>query len=88
MYSKDDIQKAEKYRKRYSMSLTLQFSLATQSCLTLCHPMDCSIPGFPVHHQFSDLACFMSVKSVMPSNQLILVPFSSCLQFFQHQGLF
>ena len=23
-----------------------------QSCLTLCDPMDCSRPGFPVHHQY------------------------------------
>ena len=28
-----------------------QFSSVTQSCLTLCDPMDCSTSGFPVHHQ-------------------------------------
>ena len=27
-----------------------------QSCLTLCDPMDCSTPGFPVHHQLPELA--------------------------------
>ena len=27
-----------------------------QSCLTLCDPMDCSMPGFPVHHQLPELA--------------------------------
>ena len=27
----------------------------TQSCLTLCSPMDCSTPGFPVHHQLLEL---------------------------------
>ena len=27
-----------------------------QSCLTLCNPMDCSMPGFPVHHQLLELA--------------------------------
>ena len=38
-------------------SLTsVQFSLVTQSCLTLCDPVDCSTPGFPVHHQFPELA--------------------------------
>ena len=31
-------------------------SSVTQSCLTLCHPTDCSTPGFPVHHQLPDLA--------------------------------
>ena len=29
--------------------------ILVQSCLTLCDPMDCSIPGFPVHHQLPDL---------------------------------
>ena len=30
--------------------------LVSQSCLTLCNPMDCSTPGFPVHHQLLELA--------------------------------
>ena len=34
----------------------LQFSSVTQSCLTLCDPMDCSTPGFPVYHQLPELA--------------------------------
>ena len=33
-----------------------QFSSVAQSCLTLCNPMDCSMPGFPVHHQLPELA--------------------------------
>ena len=33
-----------------------QFSSVAQSCPTLCHPMDCSIPGFLVHHQLPKLA--------------------------------
>ena len=32
------------------------FSLITQSCLILCDLMDCSMPGFPVHHQLPELA--------------------------------
>ena len=28
-----------------------QFSSVVQLCLTLCDPMDCSMPGLPVHHQ-------------------------------------
>ena len=35
-------------------------------------PMDCSIPGFPVHYQLSELLKLMSIESVMPSNHLIL----------------
>ena len=32
-----------------------QFSSVTQSCPTLCDPMDCSTPGLPVHHQLPEL---------------------------------
>ena len=31
------------------------YSLVAQSCPTLCDPMDCSMPGFPVHHQLPEL---------------------------------
>ena len=31
------------------------FSSVTQSCPTLCNPLDQSMPGFPVHHQFPEL---------------------------------
>ena len=31
-----------------------QFSSVAQSCQTLCDPMDCSTPGFPVHHQLPE----------------------------------
>ena len=34
----------------------VQFSLVTQSCPTLCDPMDCSTLGLPVHHQLLELA--------------------------------
>ena len=34
----------------------LQISSVTQSCPTLCDPMEGSIPGFPVHHQHLELA--------------------------------
>ena len=34
----------------------VQFSSVTQSCLTLCNSMDCSMPVFPVHHQLLELA--------------------------------
>ena len=32
------------------------FSLVARLCLTLCNPMDCSMPDFPVHHQLQELA--------------------------------
>ena len=35
---------------------SVQFSSVTQSCPTLCDPMDCSMPSFPVHHELLELA--------------------------------
>ena len=49
-----------------------QFSSVAQSCPTLCNPMDCSMPGFPVHHNSRSLLKLMSIESAMPSNQPIL----------------
>ena len=65
--------KAESTRARrgalsYSNVSSAQFSSVTQSCPPLCEPMDCSTPGFPVHHQIVELV----IESVMPSNRLIL----------------
>ena len=39
---------------------------------TLCDPMDCSMPGFPIYHQLPELAQTHVIKSLMPSNHLIL----------------
>ena len=36
------------------------------------HPVNCSTPGFPVHHQLPELLKLMSIESVTPSNHLIL----------------
>ena len=38
------------------LSTHMYISSVAQSCLTLCGPMDCRTPGFPVHHQFPELA--------------------------------
>ena len=54
------------------MSAAVQFSSVAQSCPTLCDPMDCSTPGFPVYHQLRSLLKLVSVESVMPSNHLLL----------------
>ena len=57
----------------YNFSLIfIQFSSVTQSCPTLCNPMNCSIPGLPVHHQLPEFTQTQSIKSVMPSSHLIL----------------
>ena len=51
---------------------SVQFSSVTQSCLTLCDPMNCSTPGLPVHHQLPEFTQTQSTESVMPSSHLIL----------------
>ena len=48
----------------------IQFSSVTQSCLTLCDPMDCSTPVSLSIRNSRSLLKLMSVKSVMPSNHL------------------
>ena len=48
----------------------VQFSSVAQPCPTLYNPMDCSIPGYPIHHQL--LLKPMSIELVMLSNHLIL----------------
>ena len=49
-----------------------QFSSVSQSCLTLCNPMDCSTPGFPSTTNSRSSLKLMSIELVMPSNHLIL----------------
>ena len=46
------------------MDISLQFSSVTQSCLTLCDPMDWSTPGFPVHHQLPEIKREISLISI------------------------
>ena len=36
---------------KMAVSTSVQFSSVAQSRLTLCDPMNCSMPGIPVHHQ-------------------------------------
>ena len=56
----------------FSVIELAHFSSVTQSCLTLCDPMNHSTPGLPVHHQLPEFTQHMSNKSVMPSKHLIL----------------
>ena len=67
-----------------------QFGSVTQSCPTLYDPMDCSMPGFPVHHQLLELPQ-THVHRVSDAIQLSH-PFSSpsppAFNLSQYQGLF
>ena len=57
--------------KEFSSNWTCsaQFSSVIRSCLTLCDPMNRSMPGLPVYHQCWSL---LKLMSMMPSNHLIL----------------
>ena len=71
-------------------AIIYQFSSVTQSCQTLCDPMDCSTPGLPVHHQLPKLAQ-THVHRVGDAIQLshpLLSPSPPAFNLSQHQGLF
>ena len=67
-----------------------QFSSVTQSCPTLCVPMDCSMPGFSVHNQLPEFTQ-IHVHRVSYAIQLshpLSSPSPSTFNLAQHQGLF
>ena len=71
------------------LSSSIQFSSVAQSCSTLCNPMDCSTPGFPVHHQLLELTqihVHHVGDAIQPLNPLS--SFSSHLQSFPASGSF
>ena len=68
---------------------SVQFSSVTQLCPTLSDTMDCSTPGFPVHHQlpeFTQTHVHWACDAIPPSHPVI--PFSSCPQSFPASGSF
>ena len=64
-------------------------SSVAQSCLTLCNPMDCSTPGFPVHYQLPELAQthVHRVSDAVQTSHSLSSP-SPAFNLSQHQGLF
>ena len=50
----------------------VQLTSVTQSCPTLCDPMNHSTPGLPVHHQLPESTQAHVHWAVMPSSYLIL----------------
>ena len=71
----------------YQELCSVQFNSVTQSCLTLCDPMDCSTPDFPVHHQLPDLAQNRVGDAIQPSHPLSS-PSPPAFNLSQHQGFF
>ena len=56
----------------YLQFSSVQFSLVTQLCLTLCHPMNRSTPGLLSITNPQSLPKLMSIESAMPSSHLVL----------------
>ena len=84
IYTHIDIQNGISFR------LSAQFSSASQSCLTLCDPMDRSTPGLTVHHQLLELAqthVRQAGDAIQPSHPLSS-PSPPAFSLSQHQGLF
>ena len=69
---------------------SVQFSSITQSCLTLCDPMNCSTPDLPVHHQlpeFIQIHAHRVGDATQPFHPLS-APSPPAPDPSQHQGLF
>ena len=78
-----------KYYILLSLFKPSQFSSVSQSCPTLCSPIDCSTPGLPVYHQLPELAqthAHRVSEAIQPFHPV--VPFSFCLQSFPASGSF
>jgi len=52
----------------YFVLFCIQFSSVAQSCLTLCDPMDRSMPGLPVHHQLPEFTQVFPILNPPPSS--------------------
>ena len=73
----------------WQLAWRVQFSSVTQPCPTLCDPMDCSTPGFLVHHQLPELTqthVHRVGDATQPSHPLSSP--SPAFDLSQHQGLF
>ena len=76
--------------RRNKIWQTDQFSSVTQSCPTLCDPMDCSSPGLPVHHQlleFTQTHVHWVGDAIQLSHPLSS-PFLPAFNLSQHQGFY
>ena len=69
--------------------IVYHFSSVIQSCPTLCDPMDCSMPGFPVQHQIQELAQthVHRVGDIIQPSHLLSSPSLPAFSLSQHQGL-
>ena len=77
-------------RRDKPLTNSVQFSSVTQSCRTLCNPMNRSTPGLPVHHQlpeFTQTHVHRVSDAIQPSHPLSS-PSPPAPNPSQHQSLF
>ena len=69
---------------------SVQFSSVTQSCPTLCDPMNPSTPGLPVHHQLPEFiqTHVHRVSDAIQLSHPLSSPSPPAFNLSQHQGLF
>ena len=48
------VSNSKAYLANQTRDSSVQFSSVAQSCPTLCNPMNCSMPGLPIHHQLQE----------------------------------
>ena len=67
-----------------------QFTAVAHLCPTLCDPMNCSTPGFPVYHQLPELTQthVYQVSDVIQPSHPLSSPSPPAFNLSQHQGLF
>ena len=86
----ESIIQSEVSEKKNTNTISVQFSSVTQSCPTLCNPMNWSMPGLPVHHQlqeFTQTHAHRVGDAIQPSHPLSS-PSPPSPNPSQHQGLF
>ena len=76
-------------RKAEILFCQQRFSSVAQSCLTLCNLVECSTEGFPVHHQYPELAQthVHPVSDAIQPSQPLSSPSPPAFYLSQHQGL-
>ena len=75
---------------QFAVWLLIFISSVAQSCLTLCEPMNLSMPGLPVHHQLPESTqthVHQVSDAIQPSHPLSS-PSPPVLNLSQHRGLF
>ena len=73
-----------------SFRYSVQFSSVTQSCPTLCNPMNCSMPGLPVHHQLPEFTetHVHRIGDAIQASHPLSSPSLPAPNPSQHQGIF